>query len=241
MAKKEFPILEEMLHKQIEESEYKEKLKEAQLRLLRLQLEMREKKHSIILVVEGPDAAGKGGAIKRVVERLDPRSVRVYSIIKPTTEETQHHYFWRFWNKLPSHGQMTVFDRSWYGRVLVERVEKFATETEWRRAYEEINAFEKLLHDDGAIFVKLYLHIAKDEQLTRFKAREADPLKHWKINEEDWRNRKKWDQHNEAAQDMFERTSTDVAPWTLIGGNYKWYARLKAVRTVADALERRLK
>jgi polyphosphate kinase 2 (PPK2 family) len=225
-------------HKSVEENEYKPKLKEAQVSLLKWQRELSESKNSVIIVFEGPDAAGKGGAIKRISERLDPRLIRVHSIVKPTHEEYQHHYLWRFWGKLPAYGQITVFDRSWYGRLLVERVEGFATEKEWKRAYQEINEFERLLADDGAIIVKIYLHISKEEQLFRFKRREADPMKHWKINEEDWRNRKKWDQHNEAAEDMFEKTSTEFAPWNILPANFKWWARVKTVKTVVDALEK---
>ena len=229
--------LDDLDHKAIEEEEYKPKLKEAQLKLLNLQHELVESKSSVVLIFEGPDAAGKGGAIRRVVERLDPRLVRVHSVVKPTVEEGQHHYMWRFWNKLPARGQITIFDRSWYGRVLVERVEGFATEKEWKRAYQEINDFEKLLSDDGAVIVKLYLHISKEEQLYRFKRREDDPYKHWKINDEDWRNRKKWDEHNAAAEDMFDKTSTEAAPWNVIPANFKWFARVKTVKTVVEAIE----
>src|SRR5260221_9671436 len=182
--------LDDLEDRSVQEDEYKPKLKEAQLRLLNFQRELSETKRSLIIIFEGPDAAGKGGAIKRVTERLDPRLLRVHSIVKPTAEEYQHHYFWRFWNKLPLHGQTVIFDRSWYGRLLVERVEGFATDKEWKRAYAEINDFERLLIDDGAIIQKFYLHISKEEQLFRFKRREADPYKHWKINDEDWRNRR---------------------------------------------------
>ena len=235
---KKFPRLDDIEHKSIEESDYKHKLKEQQLKILKLQRQLGESKRSVVIVFEGPDAAGKGGAIKRLVERLDPRLVRVYSVIKPTAEEYQHHYMWRFWNKLPPYGQTAILDRSWYGRLLVERVEGFASDSEWKRAYREINEFERQLADDNAIIIKLYLHISKDEQLVRFKRREADPYKHWKISDEDWRNRKKWDEHNEAAQEMFEKTSTDVAPWHVVAANYKWYARLKVVKIVADRLEK---
>ncbi len=221
----------------LEQDDYKKQLKQHQLQLLNMQLRLREKKNSVVLVFEGPDAAGKGGAIKRVVERLDPRLVRVYSIVKPTPEEYQHHYLWRFWNKLPPWGNLVVYDRSWYGRVLVERVEGFCTEAEWKRAYREINEFERLLTDDGTILVKIYLHISKDEQLERFKRREADPYKHWKISDEDWRNRRHWDDHNRAAEEMFERTSTPEAPWTVIPGNYKWYARVKTLKTICDRVQ----
>lgn len=221
----------------LDQDQYKRRLKQAQLDVLNRQLVLRETRHSLIIVVEGPDAAGKGGAIKRLVEPLDPRLVRVYSIVKPTSEEYQHHYLWRFWTRLPPYGQIGIFDRSWYGRVLVERVEEFATSAEWKRAYREINEFERQLADDGAIIVKFYLHITKDEQLARFRKREADPYKHWKINDEDWRNRRKWKEHNQAAEDMFEKTWTDHAPWVVIPANYKWYARVKMVKTVAERLK----
>lgn len=226
--------------KSLEQEDYKKLLKKYQLELLNTQLELHEQKKSVVIVFEGPDAAGKGGAIKRIVEKLDPRLIRVWSIIKPTPEEYQHHYMWRFWNKLPAYGQMTIFDRSWYGRLLVERVEKFCTEAEWKRAYREINDFEKQLADDGTIIMKFFLQITKDEQLERFKRREGDPYKHWKISEEDWRNRRHWDEHIEAAEDMFEKTSTPEAPWTVIPANYKWYARVKVVKTVAETLKKRL-
>lgn len=224
----------------IDEPDYKERLKKYQLRLLHRQHELKEKKRSLVLVVEGPDAAGKGGAIKRLVERLDPRTVRVYSIIKPTPEEYARHYMWRFWTKLPPYGETAIFDRSWYGRVLVERVEGFATEAEWQRAYREIDEFERQLTDDGTILVKIWLHITKDEQLLRFKRREADPYKHWKIGEEDWRNRKKWDEHIAAAEDMLERNNPPHAPWTVIAANYKWNARVRTAKTVLDAVDKAL-
>jgi len=224
-------------NKSVDQEEYRTKIKEYQLRLLNLQRALMETRHNLIVVVEGPDAGGKGGAIKRLVEKLDPRTFRVYSVVKPTQEEYQHHYLWRFWNKLPRYGQIAIFDRSWYGRVLVERVEGFATPIEWKRAYREINEFERLLAEDGSLIVKAYLHITKDEQLARFKSREADPLKHWKITEEDWRNRRKWGEHNEAAEAMFEQTWTHYAPWTVVEANYKWYARLKFLRATIRTLE----
>lgn len=223
------------------EEEYKDKLKKYQLRLLNHQLQLRESGHNLIVVLEGPDASGKGGAIKRLVERMDPRLLRVYSIVKPTPEEYRRHYFWRFWNRLPAYGETAIFDRSWYGRVLVERVEHFATDAEWKRAYGEINEFERQLIDDRTILVKIYLHISKDEQLIRFKRRASDPYKHWKISDEDWRNRKKWTEHIEAAEDMFDRTDTEIAPWTIIPANFKWNARVRVVKTVLDAVEKVLK
>jgi AMP-polyphosphate phosphotransferase len=231
-------VLDELdQNKSVDQEDYRIKVKEYQLRLLNLQRTLIETRHNLVVVVEGPDAAGKGGAIKRLVEKLDPRTFRVYSIVKPTQEEYQHHYFWRFWNKLPPYGQSAIFDRSWYGRVLVERVEGFATPVEWKRAYREINEFERLLVEDGTLIVKVYFHITKEEQLDRFKRREADPLKHWKITEEDWRNRRKWTEHNEAAESMFEQTWTHYAPWTIMEANFKWYARLKFLKTTIRALE----
>jgi len=215
---------------------YREKMKEGHLRLLQLQHALKDAKRSVIIVVEGPDAAGKGGAIKRLVERLDPRHLRVYSTIKPTSEEYARHYFWRFWNKLPPRGEMAIFDRSWYGRVLVERVEGFCTKPEWKRAYGEINEFERVLHDDGVIIVKLWLHITKLEQMDRFKKRAEDPLKHWKITDEDWRNRNRWADYIKAAEQMFAETSPAFAPWHVLPANFKWYARVKVLKTVCDSL-----
>ena len=222
---------------QLEQADYKSQLKELQVRMLHLQLALKDKRHPVILVFEGPDAAGKGGAIKRLVGKLDPRTLRVYSTVKPTPAEYAHHYLRRFWVRLPPHGQMAVFDRSWYGRVLVERVEGFADSGEWQRAYREIREFERLLCDDGAIIVKIYIQISKAEQLRRFRKREADPTKRWKINDEDWRNREKWNQHNSAAEDMFRETSTKHAPWHVIPGNFKWHARTAVLRTVVETIE----
>lgn len=230
--------LDSLEHPKIEEDDYRKKLKEAQLRLLTYQRALIDTKRSLVVLFEGPDAAGKGGAIKRVTERLDPRMLRVHSIVKPTEEESSHHYLWRFWSKLPRHGQTGILDRSWYGRVLVERVEGFASEKEWKRAYQELNDFEEMLSDDEVIFTKIYMQISKEEQLQRFKRREEDPYKHWKISDEDWRNRRKWNEHNAAAEEMFERTSTTAAPWHVVPANYKWYARVKVLRTILDVLEK---
>jgi AMP-polyphosphate phosphotransferase len=221
-------------------TEYYEGLEALQLSLLSYQRNLLESKRTLILVFEGPDAAGKGGAIKRMTEVLDPRSVRVYAVVKPTTEEYRHHYLWRFWNRLPAYGEIAVFDRSWYGRVLVERIEKFCTIDEWQRAFSEINDFEKLLTDDGAIILKFYLSIGKEEQLRRFKKREAEPLKRWKMNDEDWRNRKKWDDYVECANDMVLKTNKKNAPWILVEAEHKWYARIKVMRSVVKALEENL-
>ena len=221
------------LTKQIEDkSDYRQRVQDLQLNLLHFQRKLLESKRCVILVFEGPDAAGKGGVIKRATEKLDPRVLRVYSIVKPTEEEYRHHYLWRFWNKMPAQGDIAIFDRSWYGRVLVERVEEFCTEKEWRRAYDEINSMEKTLVDGGAVILKFYLHISKEEQLRRFEQRAADPYKHWKISDEDWRNRRKWKEHLEAAEEMFAQTSTKTAPWILVESEFKWYARIKVLKTI---------
>jgi polyphosphate:AMP phosphotransferase len=191
---------------------------------------------STIIVTEGMDAAGKGGAIRRVTSSLDARDYQVIPIAAPTDEERAHHYLWRFWRYLPRDGRVTIFDRSWYGRVLVERVEGFATPNEWRRAYAEINQFEDQLLDHGIVLLKYWIHITEDEQLRRFKARQRSRLKQWKISAEDWRNRKKWDGYERAVNDMVERTSTRQAPWTLVEGNDKYYARIAVLRTACDRL-----
>lgn len=223
------------------EKDYKKQLKQQQLQLLRFQQLLYQHHIPALFVMEGWDAAGKGGAIKRISQRLDPRGFQVYPISAPSQEEKNHHYLYRFWKKLPAYGQLALFDRSWYGRVLVERVEGFASEAEWRRAYEEINQFEKMLHDDGYIVGKLWFHISKDEQLTRFKAREENPFKRWKITDEDWRNREKWEMYEQAANDMFEQTDTSYAPWTIIEGNDKPFARVKTLKVINEWLEHHLK
>jgi len=191
----------------------------------------------LCVVFEGWDASGKGGAIKRLVSPLDPRHVRVAQFAAPSGGEKRHHFLWRFWPKLPGWGGMAVFDRSWYGRVLVERVEGFAAPEEWRRAYDEINAFERSLADEGMILVKLWLHISADEQLKRFRSREGDPLKAWKLTVDDWRNREKRDAYAGAVEEMLARCDQPYAPWTLVEGDSKRYARVKVVRTVIDAIE----
>ncbi|MBE2180118.1 MAG: UDP-galactose-lipid carrier transferase [Chthoniobacterales bacterium] len=219
---------------------YRDKMREGHLRLLQLQHALKDAKRSVVVVVEGPDAAGKGGAIKRLVERLDPRHLRVYSTIKPTAEQYARHYLWRFWTKLPPRSEIAIFDRSWYGRVLVERIEGFATEDEWKRGYREINEFERTLHEDGMIIIKFWLHITKQEQMKRFKKRQEDPMKRWKMNDEDWRNRRKWNSYIQAAEDMFDKTSPKFAPWHVIPANFKWYTRVKVLQTVCDRLSAEL-
>jgi polyphosphate kinase 2 (PPK2 family) len=193
---------------------------------------------ALVVVMEGWDASGKGGAIKRLLAPLDSRHVRVASYAAPTPDEKRHHYLKRFWVALPGVGGMTVFDRSWYGRVLVERVEGFATEEEWRRAYDEIVAFEHTLAAAGTIFAKFWLHISPEEQLERFERRQADPLKSWKITDEDWRNREKRPQYVEAAEEMFARTDTLEAPWILVEGDSKRFARVKVMECVIEQIER---
>jgi len=220
-------------------TEYRAQLQPLQNELYSLQIQAHEQHIPLIIVYEGWDASGKGGNIRRLTERLDPRFFTVTQIGKPTPEELAHHYLWRFWTKLPARGAMVIFDRSWYGRVLVERIEGFATEAEWRRAYDEINQFEKLLTDDGAIIIKFWLHISFEEQLHRFEARLQDPTKRWKMTDEDWRNRARWPEYEAAAEDMFQRTS-DPVPWHLIEAEDKRWARIKVLRSVVDELRRGL-
>ena len=187
--------------------------------------------------MEGWDAAGKGGAIKRMVADLDARHVRVKEFAAPTHDEKRHHFLWRFWPALPGWGGMAVLDRSWYGRVLVERVEEFASEEEWTRAYEEICNFERTLADEGMILVKIWLHISSDKQADRFRKREGDPLKSWKLTEEDWRNREKRPQYEEAVEEMIERTDRPYAPWHVIAAENKRYARVEVIETVIREIE----
>jgi polyphosphate:AMP phosphotransferase len=225
----------------LSKKEYKQELQTYQAKLNQLQRKALKNKLSTILVFEGPDAAGKGGAIRRVTAALDARHVQVLPIAAPTDEEQAHHYLWRFWRHLSRAGRMTIFDRSWYGRVLVERIEGFASEEEWRRAYAEINEFEEMLTDNGILLMKFWVHITKEEQLDRFKQRELIPHKQWKLTDEDWRNREKWEDYEQAINDIIERTSTRIAPWTLIEGNDKQHARIKVIKTLCDRMEEALK
>jgi polyphosphate kinase 2 (PPK2 family) len=189
-----------------------------------------------VIVFEGVDAAGKGGTIRRIAWALDPRSLHVWPISSPNEIEKRQHYLQRFWNRLPARSQLAVFDRSWYGRVLVERVEGFASKAEWRRAYGEINDFEKQLTDDGIRIVKLFLHVSKEEQLRRFEARLRDPLKRWKLSYEDFRNREKWDDYTAAIEEMFDRTNVATAPWHVIPSDDKEAARVQSLRVIVDRL-----
>ena len=218
-------------------------LKTAQERLLELRLTLggligdRDIGPPVCVVFEGWDASGKGGAIKRLVAGLDPRHVRVVSYAAPTYDEKRHHFLWRFGPALPGWGGMAVLDRSWYGRVLVERVEGFATEEQWRRAYDEINGFEHTLVAEGMILIKFWMHISEDEQLRRFERRERDALRSWKLTDEDWRNRKRRKKYAKAVEEMFERTDTEWAPWHVIAGDSKRHARVAVVQTVNAAIE----
>ncbi|UZQ53310.1 polyphosphate:AMP phosphotransferase [Trichothermofontia sichuanensis B231] len=229
------------LSKALSADAYKKRLREEQVRLRQLQISVFKENVPVLILFEGWDAAGKGGAIKRLTDILDPRSYFVYPFAAPTHEEKEHHYLWRFWRRLPTVGQIGIFDRSWYGRVLVERIENFATDEEWRRAYREINEFEAQLTGAGYVLVKFWLHISPEEQLRRFEERQNDPFKTYKLTAEDWRNREKWTLYEVAVNQMIQRTSTPTAPWTLVAANDKYYARVKILDTVSDAIERELK
>lgn len=225
----------------VNKRDYQKELILLQGKLNQLHRQAAEKKTSILMVFEGPDAAGKGGAIRRMTAAMEARNYKVLPFAAPTDEERAQHYLWRFWRHLSRAGRVTIFDRSWYGRVLVERVEQFAIEAEWQRAYAEINDFEQQLSDHGIILLKFWVHITKDEQLKRFKAREETPHKSWKLTDEDWRNREKWDEYENATHEMIQRTSTLNAPWTLVEGNDKKFARLKVLRVACDTIEKTLK
>jgi polyphosphate:AMP phosphotransferase len=222
----------------LEKKEYREKLAHYQARLARLHQKAVQKKISTTLVFEGPDAGGKGGAIRRITGALDARYYKVYPFAAPTEIENAHHYLWRFWNCVPRAGRMTIFDRSWYGRVLVERIEGFAGDDEWRRAFAEINEFEDQLIEHGVVLAKFWMHISKDEQLRRFEAREETPHKRWKLCDEDWRNREKWDDYALAAHEMIQQTSVQNSPWMLVENENKSYGRIKVISTLGDALEK---
>ncbi|CAK9099704.1 Polyphosphate:AMP phosphotransferase (PAP) (Polyphosphate kinase PPK2 3) [Durusdinium trenchii] len=222
---------------ELSRDDYEQKLEQQQARLSALAREAHQQGLSTVLAFEGWDAAGKGGTIRRLVASMNAHLYRVVSISKPSQDELAHHYLWRFWRSIPRPGHFQVFDRSWYGRVLVERVEGFASEPEWRRAYAEINNFEEQLHEHGIVLAKFWLHISKDEQLKRFEARKNTPYKRFKITDEDYRNREKWDQYEEAASEMVARTSTSYAPWHLVAANDKRWARVYVIKTVCDALE----
>ncbi|MFW3895864.1 polyphosphate:AMP phosphotransferase [Pseudomonas putida CSV86] len=221
----------------LDKNDYQEQLLTEQARLAGLLRDKRMKHHSLVAVFEGNDAAGKGGAIRRVAAALDPRQYNIVPIAAPTEEERAHPYLWRFWRHLPAFGKFTIFDRSWYGRVLVERVEGFCSQADWMRAYGEINDFEEQISNAGVVVVKFWLAIDQQTQLERFQERENIPFKRFKITEEDWRNRDKWDLYAQAVGDMVDRTSTEIAAWTLVEANDKRWARVKVLRTINEALE----
>ena len=225
------------LDRPVSRDTYKHELSNLHARLGPLQRAAREAGISTVLVFEGWDAAGKGGAIRRITNALDARHYQVIPIAAPTDEEHTHHYLWRFWRHLPRAGRITIFDRSWYGRVLVERIEGFCTDAAWQRAYQEINDFETTLAGANNVVCKFWVHISKEEQLNRFRERENIPYKSWKLTDEDWRNRERWDEYVHAVDDMVHYTDTEIAPWTLVEGNHKYFARLKVLRTVCDRLE----
>jgi polyphosphate kinase 2 (PPK2 family) len=228
------------LSKRLPRKDYSRKRDELQARLNLLHRKARDRKISTALVFEGWDAGGKGGAIRRITPALDARDYRVIQTTAPSDEEKAHHYLWRFWRHISRSGRFMIFDRSWYGRVLVERVEGFATDLEWQRAYSEINDFEKQLVEHGIVLVKFWLHISPEEQGRRFEARAKVPYKRWKLSAEDWRNREKWSRYELAVNDMIERTSTPIAPWVLVEGEDKRYARVKVLKSVCESLERAL-
>ncbi|MDD2968597.1 MAG: phosphate--AMP phosphotransferase [Lachnospiraceae bacterium] len=224
----------------LDKEKYKKKLEELQNKLAILHYEMYQKRIPVVLAFEGWDAAGKGGAIKRLTENIDPRGYEVIPVAAPNDIERAHHYLWRFWNAIPKAGHLAVFDRTWYGRVLVERIEGFCSENEWKRSYNEINNMEEHLTNFGCIVLKFWLHIDQVEQEKRFLERQENPQKQWKITEEDWRNREKWDDYVEAVNEMVIRTSTTAAPWVIVEANDKYYARIKVLETVVRALEEKM-
>lgn len=219
-------------------AEYEAELATLQLKMLRIQAAYRAQGRRAILAFEGSDAAGKGGTIRRLTALLDPRGLHVHAVGAPTPQEQGRHYLYRFWRELPVPGHIAIFDRSWYGRVLVERVEGFCDRAAWARAYDEINAFEQQLVDDGAALVKVLLCISKGEQLERFADRLQSPVKRWKFTRDDLRNRKRWDDYVQAMDDMVEKTHTRHAPWIVIGANSKRHARLTALRAITDHLSK---
>ena len=221
--------------------EYEEKLDKLQKKIEKLHGELYRRRIPVVLGFEGWDAGGKGGAIKRLTAKMDARGYAVNPTASPNDIEKAHHYLWRFWRAMPKAGHVAIFDRTWYGRVMVERIEGFCTKEEWQRAYKEISDMEKDLYDAGAVVIKFWMHIDKDEQERRFRERQENPEKQWKITDEDWRNREKWDQYEDAVNEMLLRTSTDYAPWVVVEGNDKYYARVKVLKTVVDAIEERLK
>jgi polyphosphate kinase 2 (PPK2 family) len=227
-------------HVEMDREEYNLALIRNQVALQALGYQVYVQQRPVMVLFEGWDAAGKGGAIKRLTEKLDPRGYVVYPIAAPQGEDASRHYLYRFWRRLPETGQIAILDRSWYGRVMVERIEGFCSLDSWKRAYREINQFERQLVDFGTILFKFWIHISQDEQLRRFESRSTDPLRSWKLTDEDWRNREKWDLYEAAVNEMLLRTSTVTAPWTIVEGNNKLYARIKVLQTVVDKFSQEL-
>lgn len=234
-------LQKQKMNEDISDEEYSVKLKDLQMKMREIQYALYSERIPMILVFEGQDAAGKGGSIHRIIAKLDPTNYTINTTSAPDYNELNHHYLWRFAKELPKTGHIAIWDRSWYGRVMVERVEGFATNTEWSRAYREINEFEKVMTNYGAIVLKFFIHIDKDTQMERFMARQNNPAKSWKITDEDWRNRDKWDKYNEAVNDLIEKTSTEDAPWTVIPGNSKKSARIKILERIVKEADKRLK
>lgn len=229
------------LTKTLTREEYKERLDKLQKKLEVLHGELYRLRIPVVIGFEGWDAAGKGGAIRRLTSHLDPRGYKVNPTAAPNDVEKVHHYLWRFWREMPKAGHIAIFDRTWYGRVMVERIEGFCSEADWKRAYQEINEMEEHMANFGAVIVKFWIHIDKDEQERRFKERMEDPAKQWKITDEDWRNREKWDAYEQAVNEMLVRTSTTYAPWTIVEGNSKYFARVKVLETVVEAMEEKIR
>ncbi len=237
----EMPKLSEVsLDVSLTKEEYEKQLKEAKKKLIKLHNKLYKKRIPVIIAYEGWDAAGKGGNIKRLTSALDARGFEVYPIAAPDIHEKERFYLWRFWTRLPKTGHIAIFDRTWYGRVMVERIEGYCSENDWKRAYHEINEFERELTQWGAIVVKFWIHIDKQTQLDRFKEREEIPEKKWKITEEDWRNREKWEEYESAVNEMLEKTSTEYAPWHIIQSNDKYFARIQAINHVIHAIMERV-
>lgn len=224
----------------LDRESYVREITRRQIQLRELGYQIYQQKRPVMILFEGWDAAGKGGAIKRITEKLDPRGYVVYPISAPQGEDKTRHYLYRFWRRMPERGQIAIFDRSWYGRVLVERVEGFAPEEAWKRAYKEINSFERQLRDFGTILAKFWVHISREEQLRRFEERKALGYKAWKLTDEDWRNRGKWGDYEEAVEEMLVKTSTRTVPWCLVEGNDKYWARVKALSTLVEILSKEL-
>lgn len=226
------------LSKSMPKEVYEERLKELQKKMEHLHGELYRRRIPVVLGFEGWDAGGKGGAIKRLTSHMDPRGYVVNPTASPSDTEKAHHYLWRFWRAMPKAGHIAIFDRTWYGRVMVERLEGFCSENDWQRAYNEINEFEKELKDWGAVIIKFWVQIDKDTQLARFQERQNNPEKQWKITDEDWRNREKWDEYEVAVNEMLQKTNTEYAPWHILESVDKKYARIKALKIVIEEIKK---